>query len=229
MATVKQARPRSVKAACFLGLFATALILLGLLESFLGLLESFLGLFESFLGLFTNWRYGGGFHWLLIAPAVLLINLIGGFLAAMAVARRSNLKWAVTGVAMNCIPSICVLGIVLSAYFAMPPARLYTLPSGKQILITSVLRMHFSSGPPALVMNCETDIAIDDMPTLRKEADEIWNIFSNDVEGAGMTMGVIRMTHNDPGDGWIKHGKGYGFVFEKRADGKWHCLDDEKK
>jgi hypothetical protein len=222
MATVKQTRPRSAKAACLLGLFAIALILFGLQESFLGL-------FESFLGLFVSWRYGGGFHWLLIAPTVLLINLIGAFLAARAVARRSNLKWAVTGVAMNCIPSICILIGAILLIFSGQSSRLYTLPSGKQILITGVIPMHFASGPPSLVMNCETDIPIEDMPALRKEADEIWSIFREDVERAGMTMSAIRMTHNDPGNGWIKHGKGYGFVYEKRADGQWHLLDAEKK
>ena len=88
--------------------------------------------------------------------------------------------------------------------------------------------MHFHNGTDAMILNCETDISIDDMVNLRKEADEIWGIFQKNVEGASMTNGVIRITHPE-GSGLITHSKGFGFVFEKRADGQWHCLQDFKK
>ncbi len=109
-----------------------------------------------------------------------------------------------------------------------PSAPLTTLPSGKQIRITSTVPMHFANGGDALILNCETDISIDDMAGLRKEVDEIWGIFQKNVEGASMTNGVIRIT-NPEGSGLVAHSKGYGFVFEKRTDGQWHCLQDEKK
>ena len=109
-----------------------------------------------------------------------------------------------------------------------PASNAYTLPSGKQIRITSVVPMHFSSGGDALVMNCETDISIDDMADLRKEADEIWGKFRNDVEGANMSNGVIRMVHPE-GSGLVTQSKGFGFVFQKKTDGQWQCLQDEKK
>ncbi len=83
--------------------------------------------------------------------------------------------------------------------------------------------MHFASGGDALVLNCETDISIDDMPDLHKEADEIWGIFRKDVEAANVTNGVIRMTH-PTGNGIVTQSKGYGFVFQKATDGQWHCL-----
>ena len=88
--------------------------------------------------------------------------------------------------------------------------------------------MHFPNGEAALVMACETDISIDDSVALRKEAEEIWGIFKKDVEAASLTTGVIRMVHPE-GHGLITLGRGYGFVFVKRADGLWHSLDDEKK
>jgi hypothetical protein len=103
-----------------------------------------------------------------------------------------------------------------------------TLPSGKQVNITSIVPMHFPDGSDALILNCETDISIDDMANLRKEVDEIWVIFQKNVEGASMTNGVIRVTHPE-GSGLVTHSKGFGFVFEKRADGQWHCLQDDKK
>jgi len=88
--------------------------------------------------------------------------------------------------------------------------------------------MHFPNGTDAMILNCETDISIDDMTALRKEVDEIWSIFRKNVEGAGMTNGVIRISHPE-GSGLVTHSRGFGFVFEKRADGQWHCLQDDKK
>ena len=70
--------------------------------------------------------------------------------------------------------------------------------------------------------------AIDDKVALRKEVDEIWSVFQKDVENANLKAGIIRATHVE-GSGFVKSGKGYGFVFVKRDDGKWHCLDDDKK
>lgn len=77
-------------------------------------------------------------------------------------------------------------------------------------------------------MNYETAIPIEDKMALRKEVDEIWDVFQKDVEAAQLKAGVIRATHIE-GSGFVKSGKGYGFVFAKSDDGKWHCLEDEKR
>ena len=102
-----------------------------------------------------------------------------------------------------------------------------TLPSGKQINITSIIPMHFPNGDNALILNCETDISIDDKENLRKEVDEIWSIFKKNVEAANMTNGIIRITHPE-GSGPITLIKGYGFGFVKGADGQWRSQDEKK-
>jgi len=107
-------------------------------------------------------------------------------------------------------------------------AKLFKLPSGKEIKISGMNRMDFPNSDPALVLNYQTDIPIDDKTALRKEIDEIWDVFQKDVEGAHLKAGVIRATHIE-GTGVVKSGKGYGFVFVKRDDGKWHCLEDDKE
>jgi len=104
----------------------------------------------------------------------------------------------------------------------------FKLPSGKEIKVTGVGKMDFPNSDPALVMNYLTDISIDDKEALRQEVDEIWGVFQTDVENAKLKAGVIRATHVE-GSGLVKSGKGYGFVFVKRDDGKWHCLDDDKQ
>ena len=104
----------------------------------------------------------------------------------------------------------------------------FKLPSGKEIKITGVGKMDFPNSGAALVMNYLTDISIDDKTALRKEVDEIWDVSQKDVENANLKAGVIRATHVE-GTGFVKSGKGYGFVFAKRDDGKWHCLDDDNQ
>ena len=105
--------------------------------------------------------------------------------------------------------------------------KTFKLPSGKEIKITGMGKMDFPNSEPALVMNYLTDISIDNKVALRKEVDEIWGVFQKDVENANLKAGVIRATHVE-GSGFVKSGQGYGFVFVKRDDGKWHCLDGDK-
>jgi hypothetical protein len=98
----------------------------------------------------------------------------------------------------------------------------------KLIPSTKVGKMNFPNGDSALVMEYETAIPIDSMMALRKEVDWIWEDFRTDVENANLKTGVIRAVHSG-GVGLVTQSKGYGFVFTKRDDGKWHCLEDEKK
>lgn len=79
--------------------------------------------------------------------------------------------------------------------------------------------MDFPNGPSALVLNYTTTVSIDNKKDLRAEVDEIWSLFVKDVEAESLNAAALRPV-NGP--------KGYGFVFEKRDDGTWYCLDDEK-
>ena len=121
-----------------------------------------------------------------------------------------------------------LLLVSLSCCSSTPNYTLFKLPSGKEIKVTAGGKMDFANSGSALVMNYLTDISIDDKVALRQEVDEIWSVFQHDVENANLKSGVIRATHIE-GGGFIKNGKGYGFVFVKRDDGKWHCLDDDRK
>ena len=65
------------------------------------------------------------------------------------------------------------------------------LPSGKEIKLISVGKMHFSNDDPALTLKYQTDINIDNIDLLRREAKEIWPVFRVDVEKSGLTSAVI--------------------------------------
>jgi len=120
--------------------------------------------------------------------------------------------------------SILVTCIACSS---QPNYKAFKLPSGKEIKITGMGKMDFPNSDPALVLNYLTDIPVDNRLELRKEIDEVWSVFQKDVENAKLKAGVIRATHME-GSGFVKSGKGYGFVFVKRDDG-WHCTEDVKQ
>jgi len=105
--------------------------------------------------------------------------------------------------------------------------KAFKLPSGKEIKITGMVKMDFPNSDPALVLNYLTDIPIDNKVELRKEIDEVWSVFRVDVEKAKLNAGVIRATHME-GSGFVKSGKGYGYVFVRGDDG-WHCTNDDKQ
>jgi hypothetical protein len=107
-------------------------------------------------------------------------------------------------------------------------SQAYKLPSGKEIRVNSISKMSFPKGGPALVMNYETDIPIENKEALRKEVNEIWSVFQKDVEKAQVEGAAIRATHYE-GSGLVRQGKGYGFVYTKGPDGQWRLLEDDKK
>jgi len=77
-------------------------------------------------------------------------------------------------------------------------------------------------------MSCETDTPLTDKTTLRKEVDEVWTtVFRDELERANVTHGIIRMSHRE--GLLIKHEEDYSFAFEKRPDGQWRCLEDDKR
>jgi hypothetical protein len=87
--------------------------------------------------------------------------------------------------------------------------------------------MQFQNGETALILNYQTDIPIENLDELTKEVREVWEIFRIDVERANATAGVIRATHIESSGLITQNGKGYGFVFQKNADGTWY-LNDKK-
>lgn len=105
--------------------------------------------------------------------------------------------------------------------------ELTKLPSGREVRITSVLRMNFPQAGDALVLHYETDIPIEDKVALRKEVDDVWEYLKDDVERENLKAGIIRATKVE--GLFFKSGKGHGFVFVKQGDGTWQCTEDAKK
>jgi hypothetical protein len=71
-----------------------------------------------------------------------------------------------------------------------------------------------------MILNCETD-SLDEMPDIRKEVFEVWDIFRKDVERASMTNATITIYVPDD-EKATGHRLGYSFSFEKQTDDQWH-------
>jgi hypothetical protein len=120
-----------------------------------------------------------------------------------------------------------------TTFVAMAALVVYTsgcAPSGPgpgTYKVTAIYEMHFSADEPALVLEYETAIPIDDMAALRREVEGIWEDFRPRVEKAGLKFGAIRATHYESGL-VFRRGRGYGFAFAKGADGQWRPLPEAK-
>jgi len=72
-----------------------------------------------------------------------------------------------------------------------------------------------------------TDLKVSDKDALRKEVDEIFGVFKVDAENGQLRSAIV--SANEKPTGFIlKKSNTYNFVYEKRVDGQWHCLEDDK-
>ncbi len=94
------------------------------------------------------------------------------------------------------------------------------LPSGRVVKIMGLSKMHSSDGKAALMLRYLTEIKLDNVAELRKEAEDIWSKFRNKVEKAGLDGAILSAT--TPPEGWIiKTSKSYNFLIQKNKDGQW--------
>lgn len=100
-----------------------------------------------------------------------------------------------------------------------------SLPSGKKIRVIAEGQIKFRDGSVALMLKYQTDLKISDATELRKEVDEIWPVFRQDVERLKLQPGIISV--NEVPSGFSA--KGYNFVYQRQDDGSWLCLDDKPK
>jgi hypothetical protein len=112
---------------------------------------------------------------------------------------------------------ILLLGVAFTAEAGDTP---FVLPSGKHLVVLGVGKIYFSESSPALMLKYQTEIPIDDVPALVKEADEIWSVFVKDVENAQLTAGIVS-ANSKPAGTAITRTKTYNFVYMRKPDGKW--------
>ncbi len=116
---------------------------------------------------------------------------------------------------------VCLLGNgALAAEFES-----HTLPSGKLVKVLGIVRMH-ATDADALLLKYRTDISIDDVASLEREADEIWSEFRVNVERAGLSYGII--SANEPERAILGSfrttNRSHQILYKKARNGTWKRL-----
>src|ERR1039457_3618313 len=80
-----------------------------------------------------------------------------------------------------------------------PTYQIKTLASGRHVKVLKVMTMHFSNNSPALMLDYQTDITINDKATLEAEVDDIWESFRSEVEKAKLERAIIKANEKPSG------------------------------
>ena len=107
-------------------------------------------------------------------------------------------------------------------------SKLYALPSDKKVHLVSAGPGHFRKGLDALVVNCESDVPLEDEARLRREANEIWTDYRGQAERANLKFGIVRILHTEV-SGSVTQTECLGFTFVRRPDGWWQRLPDPRQ
>ncbi len=115
-------------------------------------------------------------------------------------------------------------GPLLALFIAAPAvAGEVRLNSGKSVDVFAVGPMYFTSGETALMLKYRTLLSIEDIASLRKEVDEIWERFVVDAEKANYVSAIVSANTSEHGF-IVTKSKSYNFVFEK-IGGTWRTLE----
>lgn len=119
-----------------------------------------------------------------------------------------------------------LLLVLLCACSAGPNYQVQTLPNGKQLKVIRVTKMYSTNGVNKwLILDYQTDLQIADVDALKKETDQIWPYFKNDVEQAGMDEALIR-ANSAPAGTIIQKSESHGVAYKKAIDGTWSHAGD---
>lgn len=98
--------------------------------------------------------------------------------------------------------------------------NLVTLPTGKQVKVLSSHPWTFRDGQTSMMLEYETDLKISDSVALRKEVQELWVFFRQELDLTEFTSAIIG-AHEAPSGFIVTHSKAFNYVFTKRKDGFW--------
>jgi hypothetical protein len=122
---------------------------------------------------------------------------------------------------------ILALGVILTGCSPQIAFSVKTLPSGRTVKVASVVTLHFSASDPALMLKYYSDVDFSNRALLQAEADDIWQQFRGDVERANFKAAIL--SANEMPHGMISHTQGFNFVYERKGDGVWTLVGNDKK
>jgi hypothetical protein len=130
--------------------------------------------------------------------------------------------------AIRYFSALCVV-LALLGCTRSPDFAERTLPSGRTIKLMSIGTMLSGDGP-ALMLRYRTDLAVDNIPALQQEVDDIWTVFQIDAEKAKVNTAIISANDAPKSTGLISStSRGYNFVYRKSPDGQWSRLKNKNE
>ena len=113
------------------------------------------------------------------------------------------------------------LAAALAACHEVDQTESWDLPSGKHVTIIGVNKLYYSAGSDwALVVNYESSIPLDRADALRREVDEVWSVFENKVDRAGVKYAIV--SPNVPASsGVVAARRSISYLFTRGASGQW--------
>jgi hypothetical protein len=107
------------------------------------------------------------------------------------------------------------------------------LKSGKEIKVRGAGKVFFTQAKPGWMIKYETNLNIDDVPALQKEAEEIWPLLEKDVEKGGYDSAILSANETPKktsvGPFSLSNNRGYNFAFEKTKSGRWEMTNKKSK
>ena len=104
-----------------------------------------------------------------------------------------------------------------------PKYQVQTLPNGKQLKVINMTKVQMAT-PNGVVsflrLDYQTDLKTSDIDALKKEVDQIWPYFKNDVEQAGLSEAIIR-ANTAPTGTIIQESSSHAFAYKKEPNGAW--------
>lgn len=99
-----------------------------------------------------------------------------------------------------------------------------TLPSGEEVRIRQTLPIVVGDGTRVLMMTYITDLDIEDVDSVQREADRIWPWYRSIVEERGYEVGGIQAASIAKEGFMHNETKNYTFIYEKKT-GTWRQLN----
>jgi hypothetical protein len=120
---------------------------------------------------------------------------------------------------------VCLFVLGFISFQTSAKSQTTILPSGKKIEILALGKIFFTKDTPALSLRYKTDINIENVDLLRKEAEEIWPVFRFDVEKSGLDNAVIIASAQSVKKFLvIKKTKNYNFPLSKKVNRTWKFI-----
>lgn len=89
-----------------------------------------------------------------------------------------------------------------------------------------ITKMFFTKGDPALMLKYRTDPKLENHDRLRKEVEEVRQVFRVDVERAGLKAAITSVEETPKRMLIVSTSKGYNFLVKKSDAGTWEFVDD---